>query len=273
MAKPTRFPYGFALGWENQFNSYAYSGRGTGTNLPAGQQQSAGFDTAGLLFQASTGPDVSMGNLFYSANTTTTVISLLRTNQMGRAGQSQGGGAFLSSGQVDTTSPPPEGKIIRLFFLDNSTSLAQGGSGGIGNIILNSSDNGVGPNSIIDFMASNGSWWQIGPVSRPSVGMGFSNFSIGTASSINIANVNVATITGTATPVQVKALSGGQVGQIVRIFGASSSGISAYLMTGGNVNIVGTNMYLIPNSGYLEIMKINATLWNMLEIGTSAGVN
>ncbi len=249
MAKPTRFPFGVALGFENQFNSYGRGGVNTPNPLPAGVQYEQ--VTAGLLAQASTGA---------------TVINLFRTFQTGRAG------SWPASGQFDTTSPPPEGKIIRVFFLDSNTTLAQGGSGGIGNIILTSSDNGAGINTITDFMASNGSWYQIGFPSRPSAGMGLSTFSIGTATSINVANVELAFITGTATPVQVKAISGGQVGQIVSMVGLGSSGISAYVMTGGNINIVGTNSFLIPNSGALQFIKISSSFWNMYEIGTSAGV-
>lgn len=264
MSNPTRFPNGIALGYYNQFNAYGRDipGVGQGTLL-AGQQMTG--NTGGLLAQASTAPDVSLGSLFYSNNSSATVISLLRTQQIGRAG------ALQASGQIDTTAPPPEGKILRVFFLDGNTSFAQGGSTGIGNIILSSSDNRTGANNITDFMASNGSWYQVG-ASNPSSGMGISTVSIGTATSVNMSGVNLLFVTGTATPVQVKAISGGQVGQVVTFVGLGSSGISAYVMTGGNINIVGTNSFLIPNSGALQFIKINASLWNMYEVGTSGGV-
>lgn len=259
MPNPTRFPFGIALGSYNQFNNYGKGGQGTPNPPPAGTQYEQ--CTAGLLAQGSTAPDISFGSLFYTNNTGNTTITNFVQTQIGRAGSN------LASGQVDTTGPVPEGKIIRVFFLDNSTQIANAG-----NIVMTSSDNGLGANSIIEFMGSNGKWWQIGSVSRPNANGGINTFSIGTATSINGSGINLAFVTGTATPVQVKAISGGQVGQIINLVGLGSSGISAYAMTGGNINIVGTNMYLIPNSGYLQFIKINNTLWNMQEIGTSGGV-
>lgn len=258
MPKPTRFPFGLAIGWENQFNNYGKtSGPNTANPIPASQQYES--VTAGLLAQASTAPDVSFGSLFYTNNSSTTIITDFKTTWMGRSGSN------LASGQVDTSGPPPEGKLITIVFLDNSTQLANAG-----NLILAGTDNLAGANHVITLLGSNGKWIEIERSKNTTAQV--STFTIGTASSINSNDVSLAFITGTATPVQVKAISGGQVGQILTMVGLGSSGISAYAMTGGNINIVGTNSFLIPNSGALQFIKINASLWNMYEIGTSAGV-
>lgn len=238
MAKPTRFPYGIGLGFENQFNSYGYATH-KGTHQ-AGAQDFTNT-TAGLLAQASTAPDVSLGSLFYTNNTGATVISQFRHFQQGRSG------ALQASGQYDTTSPPPEGKLIRVFFLDSNTSYAQGGSGGVGNIILTSSDNGVGANTICDFMASNGSWYQIGLPSRPSTGMGVATFTGAGTTSISASNVSLEVFQGTA-GTTIQSISGGQVGQSLVLLN-NTGGITLTINTAGNILIPGTNALVVPLNG------------------------
>lgn len=239
MSKPTRYPFGLALGHENQFNSYGRGGGATPNPLPAGIQYEQ--VTAGLLAQANTAPDISMGSLFYTNNTGATVISQFRSFQNGRAG------ALQVSGQIDSTSPPPEGKIIRVFFLDGNTSYAQGGSGGVGNIILTSSDNGIGANTVCDFMASNGSWFQIGNPSRPSAGMGIATFVGAGTASFNASNVTTEVFQGTGTTV-LFSISGGQVGQSVILLN-NTAGITLNISTGGNILIPGTNAVVVPANG------------------------
>lgn len=254
MPRPTRYPFGIALGFENQFNNYGKGGIG---QQLAGQQYEC--VTAGLLAQMSTAPDVSFGSLFYTNNTGATTITNFTQTWTGRAG------ALTASGQTDTSGPPPEGKLITIIFLDNSTQLANAG-----NLVLAGTDNLAGANHAITLIGSNGKWIEIERSKNTTAQV--TTFSIGTATSINANDVSLAFITGTATPVQVKAISGGQVGQIITMVGLGSSGISAYAMTGGNINIVGTNSFLIPNSGALQFIKINGSLWNMYEVGTAAGV-
>ena len=242
MAKPTRFPLGIAFGYENQWMAYGRDipGVGQGTLL-AGQQMTG--NTAGLFAQASSGPDTSMGSLFYSNNSSATVISLLRHNQMGRAGQTQGGGAFLQYGQIDTTSPPPEGKILRVVFLDSNTTFAQGGSGGIGNIVLASSDGRAGVGNITDFMAYNGSWYQVG-AANPSTAMGFGTFvGAGSGSSFSASGITTEVFSGTGTTI-LTSISGGYVGQSLTLLN-NTAGITLQVSTAGNILIAGTNAIVI----------------------------
>ena len=263
MAKPTRFPFGFALGFENQFNGYGY---GAGNPTPGAGVQFA--QTAGLLEQAGTGPNVSMGSIFYTNNSSATVISLLRTYQVGRAG------ALQASGQIDPTSPPPEGKIIRIMFLDGNTQFAQGGSGGIGNIILSTSDNMLGGGSITDFMASNGSWYQIGQGFRVTGSGGTVTFVTNAQSSLSMdGGVKLALLNNTGgTTNSIIALSGGYVGQEVSFALVGSNAVR--FITGGNLFMSGTNAALVNASGIYKFVNVGGSpvAWRMLAINSGGSI-
>lgn len=86
---PTRFPYGQAKGFVNNFNY-----RGT---------------TAGLFAEADATPDVTTGDLFYANNTTATVITHLDLQDYGNR------------------SVNYEGKVVTVIFLNTATQLANGG--------------------------------------------------------------------------------------------------------------------------------------------------
>lgn len=246
MPNPTRFPFGIALGSYNQFNNYGKGGQGTPNPPPVGAQYEQ--CTAGLLAQMSTAPDISFGSLFYTNNTGNTTITNFVQTQIGRAGSN------LASGQVDTTSPVPEGKIIRVFFLDNSTQIANAG-----NIVMTSSDNGIGINSIIDFMGSNGKWWQIGPVSRPNTNGGILSFAgAGTAGTFSASGINNVVFVGTAATTLVS-ISGGQVGQTIRLI-QNTAGVTLTITTAGNIIIAGTNAIVEPNGGNYALTRIG-TSW------------
>lgn len=82
---PTRFPYGTALGFTNNFNY-----RGTTANL----------------INADTTPDVTIGNLFYVQNASPSTIT------------------YFDLQDFSNRSANYEGKIITLFFLDANTTIA-----------------------------------------------------------------------------------------------------------------------------------------------------
>ena len=86
---PTRFPYGQAKGFVNNFQY-----RGT---------------TAGLFAEADTTPDVTTGDLFYANNTTATVIT------------------HFDLQDYVNRSVNYEGKVITVFLLNTATQLANGG--------------------------------------------------------------------------------------------------------------------------------------------------
>src|SRR3990167_4222905 len=96
--------------------------------------------TANVFSQAAATPDVTNGNLFFSNNTSTTIIT-----------------------NFDLQAPPGdtsatyhqqyEGKVIRVIFLDNSTSLANASP-----LVLATSDNIQGANNSIELLYHNSSW-------------------------------------------------------------------------------------------------------------------
>jgi len=122
MGAPTRFPYGQALGFQNQFN---FSGALSGTS--------------GLI-SGSTAPNVTLGNLFYLNNTGTLVIqNLLLDDTANRLAQY-------------------EGKIVKLFILDTGSTVFSNG----GALFMAGTNNLFGQNNSIDFMFSRGSWYETG---------------------------------------------------------------------------------------------------------------
>lgn len=258
MPKPTRFPFGLALGFENQFNNYGKGGSNAQGALPAGTQYEQ--VTAGLLAQASTAPDISFGSLFYTNNTTNTVINDFKQTWTGRAS------SLTAGGQTDTSGPPPEGKLITVIFLDNSTQLVNAG-----NLILNGTDNLLGINHSITLLGSNGKWYEIARSKNNTSEV--SSFTIGSAASINVNDLRVATVIGTAATSIVRSFSGGQVGQVVYLMSAGSSGVNHFVDTGGNITLITTNMYAINASGVYEFVKRNNTTWSMVHIGSTGIAN
>src|SRR3990167_10303996 len=99
--------------------------------------------SANILPEGDTTPDVTLGNLFFSNNSTSTVITHFDLTVTG-------GGAGSNAGAF-------EGKVIKVFFLDNSTSLANAG-----NLRLATSDNLQGKNNSIDLLYHNSSWIEFG---------------------------------------------------------------------------------------------------------------
>ena len=103
------------------------------------------FSTSANVFtQADTTPDVTDGNLFFSNNTTNTTI----TN-------------FDLQAPPGDTSPTYsqryEGKLIKVFFLDNSTRLVNGGR-----LILTGYEGLQGVNNFIELIYHNSSWIEAG---------------------------------------------------------------------------------------------------------------
>lgn len=89
MSNPSRFPYGRARGFVNNFN-YRSS-------------------TAGLIASTDATPDVTDGGLFYTNNASATTIT------------------YLDLLSYANKAADYEGKEVTLFFLDSNTSIANGG--------------------------------------------------------------------------------------------------------------------------------------------------
>lgn len=236
---PTRFPYGQALGFANQF------GFTVGPSISG---------TAGLL-SGSTAPNVTLGGLFYFDNTATlTVTNLILDDTANRAAQY-------------------EGKVVRLFFIDNSTQIANAAP-----LFLSSTDNlafgaRAGGFSFIELMQSRGSWYELSRSqgSRSEV----TTFVTNAQSSLNMDGVRVAILNNTgSTTNKIIGLSGGQIGQEVTFMNIGSNPViligGVGVATSSNMIMVGSNSLLVDASGTYKFIKHTDLGWRALTI-TSAG--
>src|SRR3990167_5708615 len=221
---PTRFPYGEAKGFVNNFN-YRNS-------------------TANLLAEGDVTPDATLGNLFYTNNTSNTTIT------------------HFDLQDYANRSTSYEGKMITVFFIDNSTRIANAGQ-----LFLASSDNLLGAQNSITLMHSRSGWYELyrSYNNRTDV----QTYTIAAQSSINVERTKVAIVTNTgAGSVFLSAFSNGQVGQLLTVM-AGTSGLSLFVQSGGNIQIQGTNAYLVSISGAYQFVKRAANLWSMITIGST----
>lgn len=224
---PTRFPYGEALGFVNNFRTVSGG-------------------TAGLFAVGDATPDVTIGSLFYTNNTATTTITHFDLQDYAHRAADY------------------EGKVITVFFLDNSTALANAV-----NLYLNGTSNLENRNTTsihgITLMHSRSGWYELSrhTPNRDEV----TQFSISGSSSIDVETVKVALIlnTGSVTTA-ISAFSGGQIGQIVTLMNAGSNAVR--VETGGNFRIVGTNAYVLNASGAYQFVMFNSAFWRMITVGT-----
>lgn len=234
MGAPTRFPYGQALGFQNQFN------------WTVGPTVSG---TAGNISGSAT-PNVTLGNLFYLNNTgSLTITNLLLDDTANRLTQY-------------------EGKVVRLFVLDTgSTTFANAGS-----LFLNGTNNLLGQNNSIELMFSRGNWFELDRsyVNRTEV----SFFVTNAQSSLNMDGVRVAILNNTgATTNRIIGLSGGQIGQEVTFMNIGSNAVMLVggvgVATSSNMIMIGTNSLLVDASGAFKFIKHTDGGWRALAI-TSA---
>ena len=226
---PTRFPYGQARGFVNQFNY-----RGT---------------TAGNI-SGQTTPNVTLGDLFYANNT---------------------GAVNITNFILDDTAnrlTNYEGKLIRVFSLNSSTTISNAGS-----IFLQGSSQLATANAFTDLMYSRGNWYEVGG-GVPSRN-DFVAVLLGTAGGVTIDNGTKAILfQGVSGAQQIKAISGGYIGQTVTFVSPTAlntGGITVQLMTGGNLVFVGTNAFEVSTNAAIQFIKTSATRW--LYIGPSTGAS
>lgn len=236
MSKPTRFPYGQALGFSNQFRTY-------GGSTVAG-------NTAGNISGSAT-PNVSSGELFYTNNTAAVTITHFELDNYARL------------------APDYEGKIITVVFLDTATQLANSGR-----LFLSSTNNLVGANNNITLMHSRSGWYELNRsyVNRTEAQV----YTINGSSSINVDGVSLAIISNTgAGTTKISALSGGQVGQTVYLtMNTATSVITLVLAYVGNIQfplLAQSNAMLIDTGAVYGFTKVSATRWYAHYAGT-AGV-
>lgn len=228
---PTRFPYGQARGFVNQFNY-----RGT---------------TAGDI-SGQTTPNVTLGDLFYANNTAAlNITSFILDDTANRLVQY-------------------EGKVIRLISLNSSTTISNAAT-----IFLQGTSELATSNAFIDLMFSRGNWYQVGG-GAPSRN-DFLSVSLGTAGAATVDNgTKVILFQSVSAAGQLKNINGGYIGQTVTVLSPAalnSGGITAYVMTGGNLVFPGTNMVAIQTNAGIQFTKVAAQDWRYCQPGTAALIN
>ena len=186
MGAPTRWPYGTALGFQNQFG-FSISPVGSGT--------------AGNISGSAT-PNVTLGGLFYLNNTgTVNITNLILDDTANRLTQY-------------------EGKIVKLFILDTGSTVFSNG----GALFMAGTNNLFGQNNSIDFIFSRGNWYETNrsQITRNEV----FTYAVNVGSSVNVDGVRVILANNTgATTTSLIAFSGGQVGQEVSIMSVGSNAV------------------------------------------------
>ena len=227
---PTRFPYGVGVGFDNNF---AY--RGT---------------TANLITQSDATPDVTVGSLFYTNNTDNTTITHFDLQDYANRAASY------------------EGKIITVFFLDNSTRLANAGRlflAGTNDLLSRDATSIHG----LTLMFSRSGWYELQRhiPNRNEV----LTLAINANSSADVNDVRLLILNNTGgTTTALIALSGGQVGQIVSVISQGSN--ANVIKGGGNIYMVVTDGVAVNASGVYQIQKVSATSWRMLGVGSGAAL-
>ena len=232
-----RIRYGLALGRVNNFY--------TGSTDQTKRGYLAGTD--GLFAQASTGPDVSTGYLFYTNNSGATTISDFQVAPFGR-------------GTGGNQAPMSEGKVIKIMFLDSNTTVS--GS----RIYLAGTDNTFNTNAVLDLIYHNSGWYEM---SRTNPYSEMVSFTLGASQGLN-ANYTRSILFSGESALVIQGVSGGVVGQrLVLINGGSAQTIT--VSTAGNIRIASpfwianSSMKLTINSGgAVEIYKTSPTIWSTI---------
>lgn len=202
----SRIPFGRALGREGNFQSR----------------------TDNLFTESDTTPDVTFGSLFFENNTSATVITHFDLSSPSTAG------TFWSQF---------EGKLIDVYFLGGSTTIANAGQ-----IRLAGTDNLFLPDQTLSLVYHNSSWIEVARSrnTRSEV----TTFTVAGASvSLNVNDVSLAIINATAATTIVS-LSGGQVGQQVTLVRAPlTSGTGITIDATGNLSFAGTASFVMTSGG------------------------
>lgn len=240
----TRIRYGLALGRQNNW----YSGLAQKGYLAG---------TEGLLAQANTAPDVTMGVLFYTANSASTTITNLQLSAPGNPG-----------GNI---APLFEGKVIKVFFTDSNTTLTSGTR-----IFLADTASMPFPaNSWVGLVYHNSAWYEtertvqnIGSIFERTLYVGLTQQAITATNKDRILYIQA-----TAEGVVISGISGGYEGQRLTLaFGGSGAGNiqlgNATSSGWGNIFFLGTNQVTLAVAGSagtmfgLDFIKLG-TAWHI----------
>lgn len=236
----TRIRYGLAYGRMNNWVSGI-----------AGQKGYLG-GTDGLFAQANTAPDVTVGVLFYSANSAATTIADFKLSTPFGATGNQAG-LF-------------EGKVIKVFFTDSVTTI--NGS----RIFLANSNNTFYSNDWLGLIYHNSAWYETERVNKNIGGSALNRRSIsvgGTHTSITADNNDLMlVIVPTATGTIIDAISGGYVGQrLLLVMGTATSTFALGDATSsglGNIYFVASNQLAFDTTNSsVEVVKVSNTAWSI----------
>lgn len=209
---PTRFPYGTGKGFVNNFNY-----RGT---------------TANLFAESDATPDVTTGDIFYANNTTSTVITHFDLQDYGNR------------------SANYEGKIITVFFIDNSSQLANGGR-----MFLNGSDDLLGANHSITLMHSRSAWYEL-ERSKPNQNSGFATFAAAGSSALTVTKDTQFIFMNATANTIIAGLSGpNYIGQRVTLL-LNTQGITFQIKSDAALAIAGTNARVYSAPRALELVRV-----------------
>jgi len=177
-----------------------------------GPENNFAATSANVFAEGDTTPDVTNGNLFFSNNVTSTVITDFELTV-------PGGGAGSNAGKF-------EGKVIEVIFLDDSTGLANNSR-----IITGNSGNFQGSNVATRFVYHNSSWILTGTNYNAPSTVSVNSNNIGsfvadtTSGTVNITG-NTETIFGFAyatSPLVIRRVLNGQQGQRLTLVSAGPS--------------------------------------------------
>ena len=223
----TRFPYGTANGFRNQFYDKRFTS-GTAGNI-----------------SGTTAPNVTFGDLFYTNNTGAVTISAF-SQQI--TGGFEGG---------------EEGRLIKIFMLDTMTTISNNsfiklaGTGTFGAIPAG--------NQYLELMYSRSAWYEVGrkAVSSPTDVL---QVRLGGTTNTSLPNVNgveTVIITSTAASTSFQGMTGGYIGQKILVVFPLSGGIAVTMDTGGNLFLGATNNYVASSSSMsVWFVKTAANQWN-----------
>lgn len=194
---------------------------------------------------ADTTPDVTDGSLFYTINTSTTVITHFDLSLGG------GGGASNASAF--------EGKYIRVVFLDGSTTVANAGR-----LILSDTANNFPVNSSLDLVYHNSSWFEVARSINDTSKVVSLTFA-GTGAATVTQNTVTVLLVPTATTTVLAGISGGYIGQTVALM-QNTNGITMQVVTQPNFMQTGTSAFVANASGVYYYTKVDANLWRSMSL-------
>lgn len=220
MGSDFRIPYGFARGPMNNFF----------------------VRTDNLFTSGDATPDVTLGNLWYTNNTSALVITDFDLSDVASGG---------------SVAPKYEGKEITIFFTDNNTTIANNSR-----VILSTSAQTFAASQNLSLLYHNSAWIETARSRNNTTGDVQTFTATGTAS-YTVTDVKLAILVTTAASTSVRSLSGGTVGQTIALFANVTNGITIQIDTGGNLYIPGTSTIVMNASGAYTFTKVDASRWVM----------